>query len=618
MSQREKLMTDFPPVLTSKWEEVIQRDLKGADYDKKLVYKALEGFSVKPYYRAEDLEKLQFLGTTPGCAPFVRGTSASNSWKVCQTITVDSPQAANQLAVDYLGRGAQMINFVVNGKDFSAADLGVLLNGIDVEVVELGFSGCAAKVLCGLFLDMITAKNYDPEKVFANFGIDPLKRYSTKGKMCQNHDHFAEIAELVQKGAKFKRIRIVSVGGVLFDDCGADVAQQLAYTLSMAHEYVVRGMENGLTVDQIAPALRFTMPVGVNYFMEIAKFRALRMLWSTIMAEYKPNRGCSVRAKVHAVTSQWNQTVYDPYVNMLRGTTEAMSAAIAGVHSLEVLPFDSCYTAAGEFSNRIARNTQILLKEESHLEQVVDPAGGSYYIETLTDLLSKKAWELFTEVESKGGYLEALKTGFIQEQVAEKATTRKKNIATRRDILLGTNQYPNFTEVATSDMLSAGGDAKKCGCGCSGDTQFAKMRPHRGAEDFEELRMTTDKSGKCVNVFMLTCGSLAFARARAQFACNYFACAGFKVQDNTYFKSVEEGAQAALAAGATITVVCASDEDYATVAVEAQKLLGGKSLVVVAGNPESRTELESAGITHFISARDNVLESLQGYQKEVL
>ncbi len=615
MSQTTKLMGEFAEVSTQSWEAVIAKDLKGADYDKKLVYKSLEGFAVRPYYRAEDLEKIKFLGSKPGQFPYVRGTKASGGWKVAQSITVKCAKEANTLALDYLNRGAELINFIINDKEFSATDLETLLQGIYIEVAELSFSGCAARKVAELFIDYLDARGADPERVFASFGIDPLKRASMKGRVCS--DALASIAPLVKRAAKYKRVRIVSVGGVLFDNCGADVAQQLAYTLSMAHEYVVLGLEAGLTIDEIAPAIRFTMPVGVNYFMEIAKFRALRMMWATITASYSPSRGCSSKARVHAITSAWNQTIYDPYVNMLRGTTESMSAVIAGVDSLEVLPFDSCYAEPSEFSSRIARNTQILLKEESHLEQVADPAGGSYYIETLTDLLATKAWELFKEVEGKGGYLSSLRAGYIQEQVAAKASTRAKNIATRRDILLGTNQYPNFTEEVSAELLAQVATSSNCSCGCSSNGEFTALRSYRAAEEFEALRMATDRSEKTPLAFMLTCGSLSFARARAQFACNFFACAGIKVQDNTYFNSVEEGAQAALEAGASITVICASDDDYATVALEAQKALGDKSIVVVAGNPECRAELEAAGINHFISARDNVLESLKSYQKEL-
>jgi methylmalonyl-CoA mutase len=311
----------------------------------------------------------------------------------------------------------------------------------------------------------------------------------------------------------------------------------------------------------------------------------------------------------HAVTSTWNQTVYDPYVNMLRGTTEAMSATIAGVHSLEVLPFDYSFEAPTEFSKRIARNSQLLLKHESHFDQVIDPAGGSYYIESLTTSIAKEAWALFRAIEEKGGYIAAFKEGFVVERVKASADAKDKAIATRRLILLGANQYPNFTEVA---------DASICECKVKREAKAENvLTPYRGAMAFEEMRMSVDRSGKTPKAFMLTCGTLGMARARAQFSCNFFACAGIRVEDNTFFKTVEEGVEAALASKAEIVVVCASDDDYATVAPRVKELLGDKAILVVAGAPACAPELEAQGITNFINVKSNVLETLKDYLKKL-
>ena len=252
------------------------------------------------------------------------------------------------------------------------------------------------------------------------------------------------------------------------------------------------------------------MGVTSNYFMEIAKFRAGRMLWANIVKAYGPEKDCACKMFAHAVTSTWNQTVYDPYVNMLRGTTEAMSASIAGVHSLEVTPFDASFEAPTEFSQRIARNVELLLKHEAHFDQVVDPAGGSYYIETLTRSIADAAWKLFLEVEEKGGYVKAFEEGFIVERVKASAAAKDKNIATRRQILLGANQYPNFTETA-ADNISAETVARETADG-------NVLTPYRGAMAFEAMRLKADRSGKSPKAFMLTCGSLAMARARAQFS----------------------------------------------------------------------------------------------------
>ena len=301
---------------------------------------------------------------------------------------------------------------------------------------------------------------------------------------------------------------------------------------------------------------------------------------------------------------------------MLRGTTEAMSAAIAGVDSLEVLPFDYAFRAPGEFSNRIARNTQILLKEECHFDKVVDPSAGSYFIENLTESIADTAWKLFNEVEKMGGYIEAFKAGFVQNAIKETADKRDKNIATRRETILGTNQYPNFTEKIDADV-TAEVVTRKPAPEVSGAMVGAPLEKYRGAQAFEAMRYTTDKSGKQPVAFMVTYGNLAMCRARAQFACNFFAVAGFKVVDNNRFATVEEGVKAALEAKADIIVACSSDEEYAEGAPQIAALAGDKAIVVVAGEPACKEELVAKGITNFISVKSNVLETLKDYQTKL-
>ena len=623
-NKEQKLFAEFPPVSTEQWESVIAVDLKGADYEKKLVWRTAEGFNVRPYYRAENLDGIKYLGSQCGEFPYVRGTGKDNNWRIVQTIEVGCPKEANAQATVLLTKGVESIGFVIGDKEFSAADLDTLLSGISVKNTELVFSGCATKKVAGLFIDKMDKEGVDPETVRASFVLDPIvKKLTLKGTMaCKNGQckGFENLASLISKGAAYKRIRFVNVSGEIFHNSGSTIVQELAFTLAAGHEYVVKLMEQGLSVDQVAPALRFSMAISSNYFMEIAKFRAARLLWANIMAPYNPSRGCASKMKVHAVTSKWNMTVYDPYVNMLRGTTEAMSAAVSGVHSIEVLPFDTPYEKPTDFSARIARNVQLLLKEESHFNQVCDAAGGSYYIETLTNSIAEQAWNLFRQVEEKGGYIAAFEAGFIQDQVEASAAKKNSNIATRRETLLGTNQFPNFNEVAdeaiTEDVVT-GKSTCKCGCASQAADGVRPLKPYRGAMAFEQMRLKVDRSGKQPKAFMLTCGALAFARARAQFSCNFFACAGIRVQDNTYFKSVEEGVKAALEAKAEIVVICAADDDYATLAPEAFKLLGDKAIFVVAGAPACKEELEAQGIKNFISVRNNVLETLQYYLKEL-
>ena len=611
-TKREKLFTEFPPVPTEKWEEVITADLKGADYERKLVWKTGEGFNVRPYYRAENLEGIKFLGSQAGEFPYVRGTRAHNRWRVHQTVSVVCPKEANAEALKILNAGVDSLGFCIASEAFTAADLDTLLGEICIPAVQLTFCGQKTADVAELVLAKIEKEGIAKEDVRIAFCIDPLvKGLSTKGDFCSPNGEkcFARIAELIRKTKEYKHIRVVTVSGQIFGNSGSTIVEELAFVLSAGHDYLVRLMDAGLTIEEAARKLRFSFSVSSNYFMEIAKFRAARMLWANIVKGYNPEKNCACKMQIHAETSKWNQTVYDPYVNMLRGTTEAMSAAIGGVYSLEVTPFDASFENPTEFSKRIARNVELLLKHESHFDQVVDPAGGSYYIENLTQSIAAEAWKLFLEIEEKGGYTAAYKAGFVKERIAASAAAKDKAIATRRQTLLGANQYPNFTEVADKAITAEAVTRKQA----EGNT----LAPYRGAMAFEEMRLHVDRSGKQPKAFMLTCGSLAMARARAQFSCNFFGCAGIRVQDNTFFKSIEEGAKAALESKAEIVVVCAADDDYAEAAPKVKELLGGKAILVVAGAPACMPELEAQGITNFINVKSNVLETLKFYLKEM-
>jgi len=611
-TKSEKLFTEFPPVPTEKWEEVITADLKGADYERKLVWKTGEGFNVRPYYRAENLEGIKFLGSQAGEFPYVRGTHAHNRWRVHQTVSVVCPKEANAEALKILNAGVDSLGFCIASADFSAADLDMLLKDICIPAVEITFCGEKMANVAELVLAKVEKEGIAKEDVRIAFCIDPLvKGLSSKGDFCSPNGEkcIARIVELIHKTKEYKHVRIVTVAGQTFGNSGSTIVEELAFTLSAGHDYLVRLTDAGLDVDAAARKLRFSFSVSSNYFMEIAKFRAARMLWANIVKGYGPAKNCACKMQIHAETSRWNQTVYDPYVNMLRGTTEAMSATIAGVHSLEVMPFDASFENPTEFSKRIARNVELLLKNESHFDQVVDPAGGSYYVENLTQSIAAEAWKLFLEIEEKGGYTEAYKAGLIVERIKASAAAKDKNIATRRQTLLGANQYPNFTEVAGKEITAESVTRKQA----AGNV----LVPYRGAMAFEEMRLHVDRSGKEPKAFMLTCGNLGMARARSQFSCNFFACAGIKVIDNTYFKSIEEGAKAALESKAQIVVVCASDDDYAEAAPKVKELLGGKAILVVAGAPACAPELEAQGITNFINVKSNVLETLKFYLKEM-
>ncbi len=616
MAKNKKLFSEFPPISTETWEEKIHKDLKGADYNRKLVWRTIEGFNVRPYYRSEDLENLAHLNTKPGEFPYTRGTKTDNDWEIRQNIEVENIEEANKKALDILMKGITSLGFVVN-KELSEQDFSLLLKDIAVDCVEINFvAGELSHKLIPVYVQFIKKNKIRSAQAKGSFDIDPIGYYSLTAKT-YNDDLDTAINKAKESiktlSAVLPLYKLIAVNAKYVHNAGSSVSQELGYGIAAAADYLERLTEAGLSVDTAAKALKFNFAVGTNYFMEIAKIRAARHIWAKIVNSLKPQDEDSAKAEIHAETSKWNLTAYDPYVNMLRTTTEAMSSTIAGVNSLTVNPFDINYRKTGEFSERIARNQQILLKEESYINKIVDPSAGSYYIETLTASLIEQAWNIILKIDEEGGYFKALEKGIVQTEINEMSQKRDFNIANRKESILGTNQFPNFNEKITEEI-----DKEKVEKAWKKDKKAKILIPYRGAYAFEELRLKTEKSGKRPKAFMLTYGNLAMRKARATFSCNFFACAGFEVVDNNGFKTVEEGVDAALEAKADIIVLCSSDDEYAEFAIPTFKHIDGKAIFVVAGNPKACIEqLKEAGIQNFIHVRSNVLETLQKVQIEL-
>lgn len=618
----EKLFSEFPSVTSQQWKDKIIQDLKGADYDKKLIWKTIEGFDVKPFYSSEDIENLPFIGTNPGEYPFVRGNKTNNNdWDIRQDIDIDNPVEANKAAIEAINRGANAVGLRV--KDVTtAAQMTDLLKDINPETTKIHFiSSRSYPATLDLFIKELGNKGADKSKVEGSINFDPFTYALTHGETYTTAENNAvEMAHVLKTvKANIPNFKAISINGNFLQNAGASIVQELGFSLAAANEYVYQLTSKGLSVDEITPSLQFSMGISSNYFFEIAKLRAARLLWSKIVEQYNPASKESMKMYIHSSTNTWNKTVFDPNVNMLRTTTEAMAAALGGCDSMNVLPYDSTYKNSDTFSRRIARNTQLVLKEESYFNKIVDPAAGSYYIESITNSIAEQAWKIFTEVEERGGYLAAIQENFVQNTVEETARKRDMAIANRRDVLLGTNQYPNQLE----RMLDKIEDRKSCNCKAKA---FKNLKAYRGAQAFEELRLTTEKSVKagktCPKVFLLTIGNLAMRKARATFASNFYACAGFEVIDNNGFNTPEEGVEAAIKANANVVVICSSDEEYAEIAVPIAKQLKEKASniqVVVAGNPvELIDQLKSAGVDDFISVKTNVLESLKSLQNKLI
>ena len=616
MANKEKLFSEFQAPTTQEWLDKIEIDLKGADFQKRLVWRTNEGFNVQPFYRREDLANLKTPDALPGEFPFVRGNKKdSNEWYVRQNIKVDDPVEANQKALDILNKGVDSIGFRFGGDKVSAEFLETLLKDIRLDIVEVSYRTCPrhALELAQLLVKYFEKHGYDKEKIVGGVGFDPIDKMLQKGK---DTTPLLEVApQLVETLKDYPNLRCIMVHSDTLNNAGAYIVQELGYALAWGNEYLQQLVDAGIDADQAAKSIKFYMGISENYFMEIAKFRAARLLWAQIVKQYEPKCDCACQMIINATTSTYNQTLFDSYVNLLRSQTEAMSAALGGVHSMVVAPFDGVYEKPTDFSERIARNQQLLIKEEAHFDRIVDPSAGSYYIEHLTDALAQEAWKIFLKVEEEGGFLQAVKNGTVQDDINATNVKRHGDAAKRKEFLLGTNQFPNFTE------KSEGKRALNAACCCHGGEQsceapFKKLETTRLAADFEDLRIHTEET-KVPTAFMLTIGNLAMRQARAQFSCNFLACAGYKVIDNLGFKTVEEGVDAALEAKADIIVICSSDDEYAEYAIPAFQYLNGRAMFVVAGAPACMEDLKAAGIENYIHVKCNVLETLKEYNAKL-
>ena len=494
--KKEKLFEQFSPVSTDKWMDRINADLKGAGFKEKLVWKTDEGFDVNPFYRREDINDLPFIGSLPGEFPYLRGKSGNNNWLIRQNIEVSNYQAANRKALTILMKGIDSLGLIISDPEsVSRENFEILLKDIHPESIELNFlcNGKAIEIL-DILKNYLSERGSAQDKIRGAIEADPLARLMLNGTLCVAVETgFDYLASLTSKASELTHFRTIHLNASHFSNAGSDIVQELAFGLAAGSEYISRLTDRGVSADLAASKIRFSFGTGPNYFMEIAKLRAARLLWSLIMKGFNPEEYRKIRMDIHSVTSRWNKTVYDPHVNMLRTQTEAMSASLGGADSITVEPFDVVFRAPDEFSERIARNQQHILKEEAYFDKVADPAAGSYYIENLTNLIASNAWSLFLELEDQGGFLSALRSGFIQKKLAESATLKKADFNTGKMKLLGSNLYPDLNEKALSQIEA---DRLFKSEQPENDMIIEPVKLFRLSEEYEVVRLKQEKGEK--------------------------------------------------------------------------------------------------------------------------
>jgi methylmalonyl-CoA mutase len=573
----ERLLEEFPPVRTAEWQAAIARDLKGADPEKRLVWRTEEGLGVKPFYRAEDLAGLACVDTAPGSFPYRRGARATGDWRIREEIDAADAVEASRMAHAAVAAGAEQIafsGFLVE----STGELEGLFRGLDTVPVHFE---CADEQMIQM---LITRLSGTPRAAETSTGCDALAS--------------VEFAAEVIAGAP-AGLAPFTIHADAFAEAGATAVEEIGFALAAGVDFLAALAERGVGVNHAAAALEFSFAVGSNYFFEIAKLRAFRMLWARAVESFG---GASQPARIAARTLRWNKTVYDPHVNILRTTTEAMAAVLGGADAVTVTTFDACFKAPDEASRRLARNTQLLLKHEAWLGRVADAGGGSYAIEAITDFLAREGWKVMQDIEGRGGFRKAQAEGMIAQTLKRGLAAREQAVASRRRVLVGTNQYANSAERALG--------------------RIDEQRMHadlRGARAYEELRLRTERhaaaAGKTPRVLLAEIGDVKMRAARSNFAANFFACAGFEMQTRR-FKKAEEIA----AADTDLIVLCSADAEYAALAAALMpklRALGRETPVIVAGNPESAEKLRAAGIADFVHVRSHPLEFLTGWQERL-
>jgi methylmalonyl-CoA mutase len=419
----KSLFKDFEGVSSKAWKQKIQVDLKGADYNDTLIWHTNEGIDVKPFYHSDEFENLSEVSA-----------SKATQWKISQVIEVEDAKEANTKATDAIARGAEHITFVVKNEDFNLEEL---LNQIDLAKTSIRFK---MQFLSSKFIGENAAVSSSGLRVY--FDTDIIGHLAKTGNWYTNlKDDHEKFDTIVKSSYQF------SIDASLYQNAGANIVQQLAYSLAHANEYL-NHLDN--LSDEIKESIEvtFNTAVGSNYFFEIAKLRALRQLWTTLATEYGFNTNC----KIIATPSKRNKTIYDYNVNMLRTTTECMSAILGGADIIANLSYDSLYHHPNEFGDRIARNQLLVLKNESYFDKVNNPADGAYYIESLTEQLAEKALALFKDIEANGGFLSQLKEGTIQRKIKESADKEQADFDAEKLILLGTNKHPNPADKMKNDL----------------------------------------------------------------------------------------------------------------------------------------------------------------------
>tara|TARA_R110002111_G_scaffold57363_11_gene97241 strand:+ start:12880 stop:14670 length:1791 start_codon:yes stop_codon:yes gene_type:complete len=588
-NKNKPLFSEFPPVSTEQWMERVTADLKGADFDKKLVWKNLSGINIQPCYNSES--KITQLKNT-----------GENSQGLVnyRKVSVCCGETGNDLAKKAIEEG-------INGIIFQLIDtvpVAELLKGINLNQITVSFD--IYNNARAFTKDLVAFAKGKDLKGYINTGI--ISNYVTTGSFDDSQIEIA--AELVSLTADFPNFKALTISGTEYLDSGANQVQEIAYTLNSLVFLTEKLKSKGVAVQDIFNNLNFLLAIGLEYFVEIGKFRAFNNLLAEVAAKYGVSEFSNT---ITAKTSIWSKSITDAETNLLRCTTEAMSAILGNVDGVLIDPYDKEFKSASDFSSRIAGNITTILREESYFGKVSNPVDGSYYIEEVSSKIAEKALELFKAIEAAGGFYKAFENETIQQQIAEIRLQKLKLISQRRTPMVGINKYPNLMETVDASLLFAGGASNS-----------KVLTPRRASLEIEAMRRFTEELVADTNVRpivqLVSYGNLTMRKARAAFAYDFIGVSGFDVHQEESFKSAELAAKESAKSDSHVVVICSSDQDYDETAVDFIKTfraLNTDKVLLLAGAPKNMDELTEAGLDGVVNMRSDVLVTLSAIQKKV-
>ena len=637
------LFAEFSPPSYEEWVEATVKSLKGRPFEK-IMSQTVEGIEIRPFYTEADLPDQTNLDSQPGQPPYRRGTQAnSQPWLITQLLEDTDATKLNETLQHDLAHGQTAV-FWAPEFGFNVDDIRTTLAGVDLAQVPF-FLPCFHGL--PLLAMLAAARPDDLAQLRGGLLHDPIAWLAMEGSHPLNagYDTTAVLTQWAAQHAP--NLSTLAVWPAVYRDCGGHAVQEIALMLATAVYHIRQLRQRNLDINTVSPRIRAVFSLGSDFFMEIAKLRAARTVWAQMMAAFDGNE-MAQKLWIHALTSESNKSQLDPHVNMLRATTEAFAAALGGADSIQIAPFDARQRKPNDFSRRIARNVQIILQDEVNLARLLDPAGGSYVVEHLTDELAQRSWVLFQEIEAVGGVVAALQAGTIQQQIAATADVRQKELATRKAVMVGTNMYPNIgekplpqpevegilltqkevrdpkqalAELATANpanQMAQAMTAAKAGATLGEITEalykeaeqvlVESLRPFRADGAFVRLRHWSDEyakeHGHLPQIFLANMGPLRQHKARADFTRGFFEVGGFELIDSAGFETPEAAAQATINSGAKAVVICSTDDTYPDIVptfVQQIKAQNANIVIILAGYPKDQIEAhKSAGIDAFI------------------